>query len=92
MCSMTPVMTRWPHPIRPWTWNRTRKTNPASTRIGGLTVGSWEITKLRLEAQIANLEAVIDQKDDDIMDLIDQVRALKAELDRREADSWRPHR
>ena len=69
-------------------------------------MGSWEITKLRLEAQIANLEAVIDSKDDDIMGLIDEVRELKAvrdrledriaeldrELDNRRNDSWRSHR
>jgi hypothetical protein len=35
---------------------------------------------------------VVDSKDDDICDLIDQVRELQAELDRREGESWRPHR
>ena len=96
-CSMTPASTLWPHPIRPATWNQTPKTNPASTLSGGLMtpINSRALSlQLQLEAakvRIADLEAVIDQKDDDIVDLIDQLGRLNRELEDLRADTWRPH-
>ena len=62
-------------------------------------MGSWESLKLSYEtqlkeakAQIEDLYAVIDSKDDDILNLIDQVRELQRQLENRERDTWRPHR
>ena len=90
---MTPAWTLWPHPIRPWTWSTgtRKKTNPGSTRIGGL-MGNLESRILGLQTRIRDLEAVIDHLEEDNLYLVDEVKELRAELERRERDSWRPHR
>ena len=88
---MTPATTLWPHPIRPWTWNRTRRTNPVSIRIGGV-MGNLESRILGLQTRIRDLEAVIDHLEEDNLYLIDEVKELRAELDRREGETWRSHR
>ena len=109
---MTPVGTRWPHPIRPATWSQTRRMIPVSTPTGGV-MGSLNDRILSLETilrarnaeivvlneinesltrRCADLEAVVDSKDDDIIDLIDKVRSLDRELEGLRRDTWRPHR
>ena len=55
-------------------------------------MSSWQTQVLALQARIRDLEAVIDHLEQDNLELIDQVRDLKAEVDRREGESWRPHR
>ena len=92
MRSMTPATTLWPHPIRPWTWTASKSSRTdGSIRIGGV-MGNLESRILGLQTRIRDLEAVIDHLEEDNLYLVDEVKELRAELERREQDTWRPHR
>ena len=55
-------------------------------------MGNLESRILGLQTRIRDLEAVIDHLEQDNLYLVDEVKELRAELERREQDTWRPHR